>query len=123
MRRYRHDSGKLHKHKKFKSIYVGPRIKVGDIFENCRYYPVIATEVDGDDVTGVDLFSGRITFCSRRNCIVKVLSPKEVGIKLQLKSKWIKAYNAYQSGFNSDVYRDVKTAEDILHNNTPTLSA
>jgi len=53
-------------------------IKVGDYIENCKYHPVLVTEVDGDQIGGISLIDGSWpNLCSIINCKITKLSVKD----------------------------------------------
>ena len=52
--------------------------KVGDIYEDCAYHPVICEEIEGDDIAGVSMLDGsRPRSCSLRHCGVRKMSQAE----------------------------------------------
>lgn len=61
-------------------------IKVGDIYIDCSYHPVLCTLSEGDDIEGISLIDGSAPrCCSRSHC-----SPQKINISqaLQMKNNW-----------------------------------
>jgi hypothetical protein len=55
-------------------------VKVGDIYEDCAYHPVVCEEVEdeGENVSGVSLLDGsRPRSCSLQHCGVRLLTKEE----------------------------------------------
>lgn len=54
-------------------------MKVGDIYEDCSYHPMVCIEVDddGDGLLGVSMVNGRVGGCSESYCGVWQLTPQQ----------------------------------------------
>ncbi len=62
------------------------RILPGDIYEDTDYHPVLCTEADEDDVSGISLIDGSAPrSCSLSHCDVQRLSVVEA---LELRGIW-----------------------------------
>jgi hypothetical protein len=57
-----------------------PEIKVGDLYEDCGYHPVLCTHVDEDDdgLTGISLIDAGSRSCSANFCGVVPLTIEQV---------------------------------------------
>lgn len=54
------------------------KIKIGDIYQDCAYHPVLCTSSCGDDIEGISLIDGSWPrCCSIRNCAPRKISLKE----------------------------------------------
>lgn len=64
------------------------RIKVGDIYWDCAYHPVLCIESDGDDISGVSLLDGsRPRSCSILHCGVIRLNADQV--EVLIRASWL----------------------------------
>lgn len=79
-------------------------VKVGDIYEDCAYHPVLCTESKGDDVAGYSLLNGSYPrSCSIKHCVVRVLPAKVVAWKIKMRDRWLEAEKLWrESGWTPD---------------------
>jgi hypothetical protein len=81
------------------------KIKVGDIYEDCSYHPVLCLESDGFDVAGISLFDhSQPRSCSVKHCGVRKMSAQEVAIRLSHKDQWLTAEKEFQKTHDPSVY-------------------
>ena len=59
-------------------------IKLGDLYENCKYHPCLCVEADYeiDDLLGISLIDGNFSCCSLLNCGPRRLTVEEA-VKLK----------------------------------------
>lgn len=91
-------------------------VKVGDIYEDCAYHPVLCTESDGDDVAGISLFDySRPRSCSIQHCGVRVLTVDEAVFKLERRDQWLEAERKWRETEDGGVYNDLLQVEYDHH--------
>lgn len=93
------------------------KVKVGDIYWDCSYHPVLCTESYpaivkqrlfkkriGWDVAGVSLFDGsEPRACSVNHCGVIVLKPEQVAWLIKHRNEWLDAERQWRGG-KTDAY-------------------
>jgi hypothetical protein len=82
-------------------------IKVGDVYEDCAYHPVLCTESDykDDNLSGISLFDGSTPrSCSPTHCAPRLLTPAEISDKIKHRDEWLEAAVAYQVGREVHAY-------------------
>lgn len=73
-----------------------PRPKVGNFYWDCNYHPVLATEVDGDDIAGISLFDGtQPRSCSMLYCGIDWLTYQQVVVLLERKAQFMLAEKVF----------------------------
>jgi hypothetical protein len=88
-------------------------IRVGDVYEDCSYHPVLCTESDGDDVAGISLLDfSEPRSCSIEHCGVRVLSTDEVVFKLRRRDDWLAAEQAWRERQDPSVYDGLLGAQE-----------
>ncbi len=93
------------------------RIKIGDIYEDCAYHPVVCSESKGDDIAGYSLFDGSYPrSCSIKDCAIRLLNPDQVGFKIKNRERWLSAEKNWHTSGEQDWtdYRRLWTEEDAL---------
>src|SRR6266571_4712103 len=79
-------------------------IKVGDIYEDCAYHPVLCTLAEGDDLEGYSLLDGSFPRgCSIIHCGPFKLSPKHIAFKIKNRERWLEAERRFHSNPNNDL--------------------
>jgi hypothetical protein len=64
------------------------KIRVGDIYEDCAYHPVLCLESQGDDIAGISLLDySEPRSCSIKHCGVFVMTPEQVAESLRDKER------------------------------------
>ena len=69
------------------------RVRVGEIYQDCTYHPVLCTESSADDVLGISLIDGTYPrSCSPMHCGIRRLTLKQaLRIKMKGPGKAVEA--------------------------------
>lgn len=80
-------------------------INLGEVYEDCAYHPVYCTEADKWDVAGISLFDGSgPRSCSIRHCAPRLMSKKEVILRVKYREDWLKAQAKFKLDWSVDHY-------------------
>ena len=80
-------------------------IKLGDIYEDCAYHPVLCLESDDDDIAGISLLDGsEPRSCSIKHCGIRKMKSEEVAIRIRNKEDWLNAEKEFQKTLDPSVY-------------------
>ena len=82
-------------------------IKVGEVYWDCAYHPVLCTESDGEDVAGISLFDGSgPRSCSIYNCGATKLNSDQVQFLIKKREMVLEAERKFHDSetFNANSY-------------------
>jgi hypothetical protein len=95
-----------------------PRIRAGDVYEDCAYHPVLCTEAWREgwwdwNLAGVSLLDGsQPRCCSARYCGVRKMDPREVAFRLKRREAWLAAEQVWRATEDHEAYRDLRKESD-----------
>jgi hypothetical protein len=94
--------------------YSWPRVKVGEVYEDCSYHPVMCTEsvrhawFMDHDLAGISLLDGSgPRSCSVRHCGVRLMSPEEVALRIENRGRWLTLEQQWRSTRDEDALQQM----------------